>query len=214
MTTAFMTTAFDGTAPPITATTSAQKSPAGLLLAAGSGRRMGMPKALVDDWLVRGIDVLAAAGCTPIVVVLGAAHQQARKLLHGRAVRVAIAADWSRGLSASLRSGILALPADASAAVVTLVDLPDIGEGVVRRVLMKGSGPATLTRASYHGQPGHPVVLGSTHWPGVLAASRGDVGARAYFDGQAPTLVECGDLASGRDIDSPVEAISGGVWRA
>src|SRR5215218_10330566 len=59
----------------------ALKSPAGLLLAAGAGSRMGTPKALVNDWLVRGVDVLSAAGCTPIVVVLGAAHQQARALL-------------------------------------------------------------------------------------------------------------------------------------
>jgi CTP:molybdopterin cytidylyltransferase MocA len=175
---------------------------------------MGTPKALVNDWLVRGVDVLSAAGCTPIVVVLGAAHQQARALLHRRAVKIAVAVDWSRGLSASLRTGISALPADAPAAVVTLVDLPDVGEGVVHRVLKKGSGPATLTRATYHGRPGHPVVLGSAHWPGVLAASQGDVGARAYFDRHAPILVECGDLASGRDIDGPVEAITGGVWRA
>jgi hypothetical protein len=32
----------------------ATKSPAGLLLAAGAGGRMGTPKALVDDWLTRG----------------------------------------------------------------------------------------------------------------------------------------------------------------
>jgi hypothetical protein len=106
----------------------ATTSPAGLLLAAGAGRRMGTPKALVDDWLTRGIDVLAAAGCSPVVVVLGAALQQARALLHGQAVIVAAAADWSAGLSASLRTGILTLPVDVPAAVVTLVDLPDVGE--------------------------------------------------------------------------------------
>jgi CTP:molybdopterin cytidylyltransferase MocA len=77
----------------------ATKSPAGLLLAAGAGHRMGTPKALVGDWLTRGIDVLTAAGCSPVIVVLGAALQQAQALLHGRAVMVAAAADWSDGIS-------------------------------------------------------------------------------------------------------------------
>ncbi len=189
-------------------------SPAGLLLAAGAGHRMGTPKALVDDWLVRGVDVLAAAGCSPVVVVLGAALQKARALLHGRAVIAAAAADWSDGLSASLRTGIGALPAGTPAAVVTLVDLPDVGERVVRRVLEYGARPATLTRATYHGRPGHPVVLGRAHWPGILAAANGDVGARAYLARQVPALAECADLASGRDVDWPEEAISVGVWRA
>jgi CTP:molybdopterin cytidylyltransferase MocA len=170
---------------------------------------MGTPKALVDDWLVRGVDLLAAAGCSPVVVVLGAAHQQARALLEGRHVTVVVAAGWSAGLSASLRAGILALPSSAPAAVVTLVDLPDVAASVVQRVLDHGARPATLTRATYDGRPGHPVVLGRAHWPGILAAAHGDLGARAYFEHHLPTLVECGDLASGQDVDWPAEAISG-----
>lgn len=192
----------------------AMKSPAGLLLAAGAGRRMGTPKALVDGWLERGIDALADAGCRPIVVVLGAAAHQARAVMHGLDVVVVVAADWSEGLSASLRTGIAALPHDVPAVVVTLVDLPDVGQNVVRRVLTYGAAPATLTRATYHGRPGHPVVLGNAHWPGILDAANGDVGARAYLDQRAPTLVECGDLASGRDIDWAHEAISSEVSRA
>ena len=187
-------------------------APGGLLLAAGAGRRMGTPKALVADWLIRGVDVLAAAGCSPVVVVLGAALRQTQALLQGLPVIVSAAPDWRDGLGASLRTGILALPADAPAAAVMLVDLPDVGEKVVRRVLEEGSGAGGLTRASYHGRPGHPVVLGRAHWPGILATANGDVGARAYLDRHAPTLIECADLASGRDIDTLDEAMaSGGV---
>jgi CTP:molybdopterin cytidylyltransferase MocA len=147
---------------------------------------MGTPKALVDDWLARGIDVLGAAGCTPIVVVLGAAAAQARALLQGRAAIIATAHDWRAGLSASLRAGIAALPTTAPAVVVILVDLPDVGETVIRRVLQQG----------------------------VIAAAHGDAGARVYFDRNAPALVECADLASGRDIDYQGKRSPAGVWRA
>ena len=172
---------------------------------------MGLPKALVGGWLIRGIDVLLAAGCSPVVVVLGAAAEHARAMLQDRAVTVAVAVDWSDGLSASLRAGLMALPVEVPAAVVTLIDLPDIGVKVVQRVLTNGADAATLSRARYNGRPGHPVVLGRAHWPGILATANGDFGARTYLDRHLPTLIECADLASGRDIDWPDEAMSAGV---
>ena len=56
----------------------------GLLLAAGAGRRMGMPKALVRDdagepWLVRGVRALRDGGCDAVTVVLGAGAEEARE---------------------------------------------------------------------------------------------------------------------------------------
>ena len=150
----------------------------------------------------------------PPAGLLLAALERARALMNGRAVIIAATRDWSDGLSASLRTGIAVLPARAPAAVVTLVDLPDVSEKVVRRVLAKGARPSTLTRATYRGRPGHPVVLGRAHWSGVFATAKGDVGARAYLDQHSPTLVDCSDLASGRDIDTPEDAVSAGVLRA
>ena len=59
--------------------------PAGLLLAAGAGRRMGGPKALVEldgEPLVRrALRVLADGGCAPLVVVLGAAAADVAEVL-------------------------------------------------------------------------------------------------------------------------------------
>ena len=59
-----------------------------------------------------------------------------------------------------------------------------------------------LARAAYDGVPGHPVLLGRDHWAGVNAAATGDRGARDYLATADVVLVECGDLASGRDVDS------------
>ena len=179
----------------------------GLLLAAGAGTRMGRPKALVADpdgttWLTRSVESLLAGGCERVTVVLGAAVGEALPLLPPGPVTSVVAAEWAEGMGASLRAGLVALEAgEAVAALVLLVDLPDVGPDVVRRVLAGGAGPATLARAAYDGVPGHPVLLGRDHWAGVRDSATGDSGARDYLGRHAVTLVECGDLATGRDVD-------------
>jgi CTP:molybdopterin cytidylyltransferase MocA len=175
----------------------------GLLLAAGAGRRMGRPKALVDTWLVDAVTALREGGCDRVVVVLGAAAVQAEALLEGHDVGVVVADDWDEGMGASLRAGLSTLPSEgATAALVSLVDLPDVGAQVVRRLVESPTTPGTLARAAYDGTPGHPVLIGRDHWVGVIDAATGDQGARAYLSRHEVDLVECGDLATGRDIDS------------
>jgi CTP:molybdopterin cytidylyltransferase MocA len=178
---------------------------------------MGRAKALLDDpsggsYVERGLRVLRGAGCDPVVVVLGAQAQEARSLVTGGEVGagtvVVEAADWDQGQSASLRAGIEAVSTTAAdAAVVLLVDLPDVGPDVVRRVRDATSrdGAAALGRATYAGEPGHPVVIGRDHWAGVLELLAGDRGARDYLAAHPHTLVECGDLATGADTDSPAD---------
>jgi len=175
----------------------------GLLLAAGAGSRMGMPKALVDDWLVRSVAVLREGGCDQVSVVLGAAADEAAGLLT-EDERVIVAADWASGMSASLRAGLDALcvrSADDEAALVHLVDLPDVGDDVIARVA-RLTAPDALARAAYGGVPGHPVLIGRRHWAGVIDTLVGDQGAKAYLRHHGAALVECGDLAGGRDVDS------------
>lgn len=177
----------------------------GLLLAAGAGRRMGGPKALVRDadgtsWLVRAVTALAEGGCDPVTVVLGAAADEARPRVPG-GCRVVVAEDWAEGMGASLRAGLGALDPAADAVLVSLVDLPDVDAAVVARLLAAGAGPAVLARASYDGRPGHPVLLGRDHWSGAAASASGDRGARDYLAERDVALVECGDLATGRDVD-------------
>jgi CTP:molybdopterin cytidylyltransferase MocA len=181
---------------------------AGLLLAAGAGRRMGRPKALLREpdgtsFLDRAVGSLVEGGCETVTVVLGAGVHEARAALLSPDATVVVADDWDEGMGASLRAGLGALadgPADA--VVVTLVDLPDVGGDVVRRVAA-GARADTLVRAAYDGRPGHPVLLGRDHWAGVAASARGDQGAREYFRAHPPTTCECGDLATGRDVDRP-----------
>lgn len=185
--------------------------PHGLLLAAGAGRRAGGPKALRvgadgTPWLAVAVEGLLTGGCPAVTVVLGAEADRAARLLPmSNAVRWVLAEDWAEGMGASLRVGLAAVAetSGADAALVTLVDLPDVGAAVVARVLAAATGRESLVRAVYDGRPGHPVLLGRSHWQAVAAAAQGDRGARDYFMTHHPALVECGDLATGRDRDGP-----------
>jgi CTP:molybdopterin cytidylyltransferase MocA len=167
---------------------------------------MGGPKALVElngEPLVRrALRVLADGGCAPRVVVVGAAADAVRATLPDD-VAVVEATDWAEGMGASLRAGLAALPPDADAALVHLVDLPGVTAAAVAR-LAADAGPATLRRAAYHGRPAHPVVLGRDHWAAVTATAKGDAGARDYLKGNPLLeLVECADIAAPDDVDTP-----------
>jgi molybdenum cofactor cytidylyltransferase/nicotine blue oxidoreductase len=194
-------------------------SVAGLLLAAGAGRRMGGPKSLLRGadgvpFLDRAVGLLLDGGCATVTVVLGASADRAGALLDEAgwtgdpAVDVVVAGDWDEGMGASLRAGLRALTGrDAEAALVTLVDLPDVDERVLRRVLAAGGGAGTLVLSTYDGRPGHPVLIGRDHWAGVVETAAGDRGARTYFRTHEPFACECGDLATGRDLDRPEDLL-------
>jgi nicotine blue oxidoreductase len=194
---------------------------AGLLLAAGAGRRMGLPKGLVRDadgtaWVTRSAQVLLDGGCAPVLVVVGASAAAVGALVPP-GCRVVEAADWAEGMGASLRAGLTALAEDVEpgsglgvgpdvvAVVVGLVDTPGVTPDVVRLVAAQAlaAGPEGLARAAYDGVPGHPVALGRTHWSGVAATSRGDAGARTYLRDRSVTEVDCTGAGDGRDMDTP-----------
>jgi CTP:molybdopterin cytidylyltransferase MocA len=176
----------------------------GLVLAAGSGDRFGGPKALArtpdgQPWLVRAVRLLAEGGCESVTVVLGAAAEEAAALVPEGAA-VVVADRWHAGMGASLAAGVAALP-EADAALITLVDLPELPVAVLQRVLEDGTDRDRIARAVYDGEPGHPVLLGRDHWAGFADSLHGDEGGRRYLEEHDVEHVECSDLFSGADVD-------------
>lgn len=172
-----------------------------------------MPKALADTgsgpWVLRTLNILA--GCDRRLVVVGARADDVAALLPSD-VGVLVNPEYRSGMGSSLRAGLGAAAADPAvdAALIMLVDLPDVPSAAVHRVLAGAGGSqrdvrAVLLRAGYHGTPGHPVLIGRDHFSSAAAATTADTGARAYLAAADAALLECGDLATGTDVDTPPE---------
>jgi nicotine blue oxidoreductase len=191
---------------------------AGLLLAAGGGRRLGgRAKALLPagpagrPLVERAAGALRAAGCAPVHVVLGAAEEAVRAGARLPGCVPVSNPDWESGMGSSLRAGLASLePTGAAAAVVLLVDQPGIGPAAVARLAAAyRTGGAELAAATYDGVRGHPVLLGRRRWPEVTASATGDRGARDVLEAATHrgelALVECGDVAAPDDVDTPAD---------
>ncbi|MEU0933164.1 nucleotidyltransferase family protein [Embleya sp. NPDC005971] len=184
----------------------------GLLLAAGGGRRLGgrakarLPhrgRPLVEF----GIGELLRGGCDRVVVVLGAEADAV--LAEADLARAVVVRndDWASGMGSSLAAGIAALPTDAEAVVVTLVDMPGVGAAAVARLIAAAAGPEDLIAAGYTGRRGHPVLFGRAWWAELARTAEGDVGARTLLAAQRARvrLIECADIADPFDIDTPAD---------
>ncbi|RAO48126.1 Nicotine blue oxidoreductase [Micromonospora saelicesensis] len=183
---------------------------AGLLLAAGAGRRYGRPKALVEldgEPLVRrAIRLLGDGGCAPVHVVLGAGAEEMPDLLGAVPIRHD---RWSDGLGSSLLRGLASLPADVPAAVVVLVDQPLLSPVAVRRVRTAYADGAVVAVATYAGRPGHPILLTRRTWPLLSGYALGDRGARDLLRDRSDLVVEvpCDDVGSPVDVDTPADLL-------
>jgi nicotine blue oxidoreductase len=182
---------------------------AGLVLAAGAGRRYGMPKALVahrGELLVRrAAGTLRAAGLADPLVVVGARAADVRAA--APELTFLDNADWATGMASSLRAGLAALAAGpAGAVVVLLVDMPGVTPAAVRAIAADAT-PDALVMGGYGERRSHPVLLGREHWAGIADSATGDRGARDYLRAHAGQVrvVPVGDVADDTDLDVPLD---------
>jgi CTP:molybdopterin cytidylyltransferase MocA len=181
---------------------------AAVVLAAGGGRRYGMPKALVEyegSLLVERAVRTARTVCDPVLVVLGARAVDVWRQADLDGATVLANKDWESGMASSLRTGLDGLrgwPGRVDAALVLLVDMPGMTTSALERMGAHAS-PTALAVATYDGVRAHPVLIGRDHWAGVIETATGDEGARRYLAAHEVTEVDCTGIADPADLDVP-----------
>jgi CTP:molybdopterin cytidylyltransferase MocA len=173
---------------------------AAVVLAAGASVRLGEPKQVVqlagEKLLERAVRTAREAGCSPVVVVLGADAELIAAQCDLSDAVVAINDVWSEGMASSIRLGMRTLGAaakDADGVVLMTCDQPAVTAEHLRTLMKAGE----TTASAYAGRRGVPAYLPSTAFAQLMEL-RGDAGARDLLRGTEAVELADGEL----DIDT------------
>jgi len=184
---------------------------AAVVLAAGRSSRMGGPNKLLAEVggrpLVRiAVEEALASTARPVIVVTGHQRERVEAALAGLDVTFVHNPDFAEGLSASLKAGTAAVPAEADGAIICLGDMPQVDAPLIDRLLaaFDPERGILIVVPTIAGRRGNPVVLSRRFFP-ELTALTGDVGARALIAAhpEAVTEVAVTDGAAFTDVDTP-----------
>jgi molybdenum cofactor cytidylyltransferase len=179
----------------------------GLVLAAGLSKRMREPKQslllagkTILDW---STDAFLSSSVDDIIVIVNSSslreHETSRRL------RYVVNPDPSRGLSSSLKLGILSVKRGTEAVVVGLGDKPLVLPGTIDALVnaYRRTG-ANIVVPVCEGKRGNPVLFQKSMFGSILELS-GDVGAREVISGHEDEVSEVPVRDRGilLDIDTP-----------
>jgi molybdenum cofactor cytidylyltransferase len=184
----------------------------GIVLAGGRSSRMGHPKALLpitsanDTFFDRITRTLLEAGLDEVVVIVGADAEIIRSVARPRpGVRIVDNADYAQGQLSSLWAGLRAIDRGrATAALVTLVDVPLVSAATVRTLIAaQRERGALIVRPVSHGRHGHPVIFGRDLF-GELERADPALGAKPVVRAHSSAMVEVpiDDEGAFTDIDT------------
>ena len=179
-----------------------------IVLAAGASLRMGTPKQLLHiggaSLIRRAAQAAIDSGAHPVVVVLGAYAGLIGPELEGLEVQVAVNAEWSAGMSSSIRCGVRRLSTLApgiEGVVLMLADQPEVTGGALRR-LMQAHKDSGVVAARYHDVLGTPALFSREHFAELLQLD-GRCGARSLIERHGARVLAIDLPEAARDLDTP-----------
>ena len=159
---------------------------ASIILAAGSSSRLGFPKQLLvyngATFIENSIKVAQEAGCTPIVVVVGANSEKIIPVLEGYPVHVVINEDWQKGMGSSIVNGLNVIVNKAvDASVFMVCDQPYVSsDHVLKLIEAYNTSTHHIVATLYEDAIGVPALFDKRYFP-ALQGLKGNEGAKKLF---------------------------------
>ena len=184
---------------------------AALLLAAGRSTRMqGHNKLLLplggQPLVAHAARALAASRASPVITVTGHDREAIEAALAGHEITLVHNPAFATGMASSLKAGLAAVPADASAVLVCLADMPALRTADIDHLLAAfdpASGREIIVPV-FGGKRGNPVLLSRRFFPDIMRCE-GDTGARQVVAANPDAVfeVEMGTASILADADTP-----------
>jgi CTP:molybdopterin cytidylyltransferase MocA len=181
-----------------------------LVLAAGKASRFGGPKQLLEidnvTLLDRACLTALAAGCDPVLRVVGAHAREIMARDCPARVWTFHHAGWEEGMGSSLASGLrhlLDLAPALDAVLVLLADQPAVSVDLLGQMFAVLREPVPSIVLCDHGDAtGPPALFAAEHFDRLLALG-GDQGAKGIASRHPEAVAEVPFPEGAWDIDSP-----------
>jgi len=179
-----------------------------ILLGAGESKRMGVDKLSLpwgrESVLEHCFETLLRSEVQELIVVLGIRNKGARNLFCRRKARVVINPCSYRGMSTSIRRGLMALRSKSDGILIALGDQPFLKTTTINALIhafQKGKGGIIVP--SFQRRQGHPVIF-HRRYKKELLNLEGDVGGRPIMERhpQDVRVIRVKSIGVVKDVDT------------
>ncbi len=194
-----------------------------MVLAAGLSRRMGTQKLLLPylgkPMIAHVVDELLRSPVDQVFVVIGKQGKPILEALAGRGVHPVTNTQAEEEMLHSVRSGLIAMPEEAAAAMVVLGDQPSITADLVAELVRAFHATSRgIVMPTYKGKRGHPLLFAMHYRDEILTRHEGrglrgllEAHPQDVFELEVPTAGVLEDIDLPEDYRRAIDRLSNGL---